>query len=220
METNNSNSHSAIVTGLFSIAAAALFIPLFITRGIGPFDFWWWMSVSLVILITTGVFFDRDFRAVIRTALRDRTAFKIGWGMAAALALYVMFAIGNMLSRHIFDFAGGNINAVYGFRGEASSLRIALLMAIVIGPGEELFWRFFLQRRLADRFGPWIGFAAATSLYAAVHIASGNLMLVLAALVCGLFWGFIAMRFRSPLINMVSHTVWDIAVFIFFPFTA
>ena len=45
-------------------------------------------------------------------------------------------------------------------------------------------------------------------------------MLVLAAMVCGIFWGLLYLRFESPLINMVSHTVWDIAVFIVFPFAA
>ena len=34
-----------------ALLAAALFVPLFIVRGIGAFDFWWWMSVNLAALL-------------------------------------------------------------------------------------------------------------------------------------------------------------------------
>ena len=43
-------------------------------------------------------------------------------------------------------------------------------------------------------------------------------MLVLAAAVCGLFWGYLYMRTGSALLVVVSHTVWDIAVFLIVPF--
>ncbi|HOT46092.1 MAG TPA: type II CAAX endopeptidase family protein [Spirochaetota bacterium] len=220
MTLNNNETRSSILTSLFALAASMFFIPLFITRGAGPLDFWWWMSASLLILIAAGAVLDGDYRDGLRADLAENPASKIGLGLAAALALYIVFAAGNFMSRHIFDFAGRNIDAVYGFRGGASSLRITVLMAIVIGPGEELFWRAFLQRRLSQHLGRWMGSAAATALYTAVHLASGNLMLVLAAMVCGIFWGLLYFRFKSPLINMVSHTVWDIAVFIVFPFSA
>ncbi len=55
-------------------------------------------------------------------------------------------------------------------------------------------------------------------LYTAVHLASGNIMLVLAAAVCGVFWGWLYLRYRSPVLNIVSHTLWDLAVFVVFPF--
>jgi membrane protease YdiL (CAAX protease family) len=44
-------------------------------------------------------------------------------------------------------------------------------------------------------------------------------MLILAALIAGLFWGFMYYRYRSLLANVVSHTVWDVAVFLVFPFS-
>jgi hypothetical protein len=64
------------------------------------------------------------------------------------------------------------------------------------------------------------GFIFATVLYTVVHIATGNMVLVLAALICGLFWGWLYMRYQSMLINVISHTVWDIGVFLLLPFTA
>ena len=62
-------------------------------------------------------------------------------------------------------------------------------MALLIGPGEEIFWRGYLQRRWQERFGAGRGFLFAAALYAAVHAGSGNVMLVLAAAVCGAVLG-------------------------------
>ena len=49
------------------------------------------------------------------------------------------------------------------------------------------------------------------------YLASGNIMLLLAAGVCGLFWGFLYLRTGSILLNVISHTVWDVAIFLIFP---
>jgi membrane protease YdiL (CAAX protease family) len=91
-------------------------------------------------------------------------------------------------------------------------------MLLIIGPGEELFWRGFLQRNMSLQFGRILGFILTTVVYAGVHVASGNIMLVLAALVCGIFWGWLYLRYQSMIINVVSHTLWDISVFMLFPF--
>lgn len=199
------------------IVAALMFTPLFVLRQVGPFDFWWWMSANLIVLITAGAATDRHFAPHILSDLREGVPWKTMAGLASALALYAVFAVGDVLSRQLFDFAAKNIDAVYGFKGGAAPARIVVLMALLIGPGEELFWRAYLQRRLSAGMGPWPGFILATALYTAVHLASGNIMLVLAALVCGLFWGYLYLRFQSPLLNALSHTVWDIAIFILFP---
>ena len=47
----------------------------------------------------------------------------------------------------------------------------------------------------------------------------GPLQRASAALVCGAVWGGLYYRFKSPLLNVVSHTAWDVAVFLLFPFT-
>jgi membrane protease YdiL (CAAX protease family) len=138
-------------------------------------------------------------------------------GLLSALLLYAVFAGGNVLSRLVFPFAETGIARVYGFKTGASVMRIALLMILVIGPGEELFWRGVLQRLWMKRFGPIPGYLAATLLYSLVHLASGNVMLVLAAGHCALFWGYLYLRYRSVLLIAVSHTVWDLMIFLIWP---
>jgi uncharacterized protein len=204
-----------IVAGL----AAAMFVPLFILRGIGAFDFWWWMSANLAVLLALTSVLDRRQLILFAQDILERPAVKIGWGIVAAAALYGVFFAGNILARRILPFAGSGISQVYGFKAGASPLRVIFLMTLVIGPGEELFWRGYLQRNFQELWGGAKGFLAATAVYALVHAGSGNPMLVLAAAVCGLFWGYLYLRTKSILLVLISHTIWDLAVFIFFPFT-
>ena len=202
-----------------TLLAAILFVPLFITRGLGPFDFWWWLSANLFILISIAAFFDPAWRSSIGRDMAGNVRFKIGMGILSALFLYLVFTAGNFLSRNIFTFASAGIQDVYAFKMGASRLRIAVLMIFIIGPGEELFWRSFLQRRLQNKSGKYLGFILATGIYTLVHLGSGNVMLVLAAGVCGLFWGYLYLRYGSVILNVVSHTLWDMTVFLWLPFS-
>jgi uncharacterized protein len=199
--------------------AAALFVPLFVVRGIGAFDFWWWMSANLAVLLALTSALDRRQLILFAQDILERPAAKIGLGALAAAALYAVFFVGNIAARRILPFAGSGIAQVYGFKTGVSPLRVIFLMALVIGPGEELFWRGYLQRNFQELWGGWQGFLAATAVYALVHAGSGNPMLVLAAAVCGLFWGYLYLRTKSILLVLISHTIWDLAVFILFPFT-
>lgn len=204
--------------GSLALAAAGFFVPLFVFRGAGPLDFFWSMSAALVLLVGAGAALDRDYLPLLGADARSDTIRKIFFGAASAFILYGIFFFGNAASRALFPFAERGIASVYGFKSGVSTIRIGLLLAVVIGPGEELFWRGFLQRRFSARLGPGQGFFAATLLYTAVHLGSGNPMLVLAAAVCGVFWGLLYRRTGSVLLCAVSHTLWDLAVFLFFPF--
>ncbi len=204
-------------TWVITLIAGVLFTPLFMTQGLGRFDFWWWMSTNLAILLVLVTIFDRHWWSEIRIDIKHRTLLKVGFGVLSALFLYMVFYAGNIVSRQIFSFAQSGIENVYAFKSGVSPFRIAVLMVLLIGPGEELFWRGFLQRRLQMEQGRWCGFIIATSIYTLVHLASGNAMLILAAGLCGLFWGFLYVQKGSILLNIVSHTVWDVAIFLLFP---
>ncbi len=192
---------------------------MFIFKQAGQFDFWYWMSTNLVVLLSLVFILDRSNGQEIRRDLHDNALKKVIIGIAAALVLFLVFYVGNILIRMVLEMAGEGIQNVYSFKQHASPIRIGILMIIIIGPGEELFWRGYLQRRLGLKFGKMKGFILATLLYTIVHIATGNMVLVLAALICGLFWGWLYMRYKSMLINVISHTVWDIGVFLIVPFS-
>jgi membrane protease YdiL (CAAX protease family) len=199
------------------ILAVILLGPLLAWQRLGQLDFWWGMSLSVAVLITLSCLADKSQRLALLQDLKVGLAKKISLGFLSALVLYGVFWAGNAVSRAVLPFAAKEIGAVYGFKQDADIIRIGLLILLVIGPGEELFWRGFLQRRWQKSLGRPSGWLLAAGLYAAVHAGSGNLILVLSALVCGLYWGAIYTRFQSAILVAVSHTVWDILIFIIFP---
>lgn len=198
--------------------AAVLFIALFRLQRLGPLDFWAWLTANIVLLTALSFVADKGYVARLRQDLGSGLARKLAIGIGSAAILYAVFAVGHILSGVVLPFAAAGVAKVYALRAGAPGWRVALLIVLVIGPGEELFWRGFFQERAAATTCPSYGLALAATLYTAVHLASGNLMLVIAAAVCGVFWGWLYMRFRSPIINIVSHTIWDLAVFLVFPF--
>ncbi len=212
------NRRSGQMLFLFTILAVFMFVPLFLYQSFGPLDFWWWMSFNLIILIGLTYTLDKTYKPYLIEDLGKNVMKKAARGLFSAAILYLVFFIGNFLSRWMFEFAGEGIEGVYGFKGQATGFRIAALMILIIGPGEELFWRGYLQRNMQGKFGKWAGFILATIVYTGVHVFTGNIMLILAALFAGLFWGWMFMRYRSMVMNIVSHTIWDVVVFLVFPF--
>lgn len=193
------------------------FIPLFTFRGLGSFDFWWWMSANLIILVTFGISTDKSLQVELKKDIQSKKTRKILLGLLSAAVLYGVFYAGNSIVRWLFDFAGENISNVYGFKGDAGSLRIGLLMLFIIGPGEELLWRGYFQGAFAASYGKYTGFVMSVILYTIIHLATGNTILILAALTGGIFWGWMYMRYKSMLINIVSHIAWDILIFLLLP---
>lgn len=206
------------LVGAAGALAAGLFIPLFRLRRLGPVDFWSWLAADIVILVVLGFVLDKGYKARLAEDARTDLPMKVLVGIASAAALYAVFAVGRAAALLIFPFAKAGIGNVYALRAGTPIIRVALLLGLVIGPGEELFWRSFFQERVAGTTRPAVAFVLTVLLYTAVHLASGNMMLVIAAAVCGLFWGWLYFAFRSPLMNIISHTVWDLLVFVFLPF--
>jgi uncharacterized protein len=206
------------VTAIITLLAVTLFSVMFVFRQIGWFDFWYWMSSNLIIILFIAFAADKENLHLLKSDVQRSPGKKVLLGVGFAILLYVVFYFGNIALRFVLEAAGDGIEQVYAFKQEAPGWRIALLMLLVIGPGEELFWRGFLQRRLQVHVGINAGFYTATALYTAVHLFTGNPILVLAALTCGLLWGWLYKKYGSMIINIISHTVWDIMVFIILPF--
>jgi membrane protease YdiL (CAAX protease family) len=206
-----------LVVGV-AVLAVAIFVPLFVTHGVGAFDFWWWMTANNLLVLAVVAWRDPGYLATLRQDLRTDLWKKVGIGLGSAVLLYFVFFVGNIVAHAIIPGAGAGVNAIYGFKEGASVVRIAVLMGTVFGPGEELFWRGFLQRGAARYLGAWKGYAVSTAVYSLVHVGSGNFMLVLAAAVCGLFWGLLYVWKRSMVVNVLSHTSWDLTVFLILPY--
>ena len=138
-------------------------------------------------------------------------------GLASALLLYGIFGLGRYISLALLPFASEQIGSIYTIERQAERLIIALVLLFITSPAEEIFWRGFLQRWSVKRFGSAKGLLLASFCYAAVHMTSGNFMLMGAALTAGLFWGWMYLRTGSLYACMLSHAVWTVGIFLLFP---
>ena len=179
-------SFSGRTAAFLPILAAILFGPLLAWRRLGPLDFWWGMSLSVAVLVTLGCLADRSQRLSLLQDWRAGLAKKIGLAVLSSLVLYGLFWTGNVLSRAALPSAGRGSQAGYWLKQNDSVVRVVLLIVLVIGPGEELFWRGFVQRRWQQKLGRPSGWLLASLFYAAVHAGRGNSMLILYALACRL----------------------------------
>lgn len=192
--------------------AAILWAVMFSPLTAPHLNFWAVMACSALILITLSVSMTPDFKKQWTLSLKE-----IFLGIASAVVLWGIFWTGDKLSSLLFSFARPEVNLIYDMKSGHNTWGIGILLLTIIGPAEEIFWRGFVQRRFASKYGPIIAFFVTTLIYALVHLWSFNFMLIAAAAVCGGFWGFMYAWRKNLTAVVVSHALWDVAVFIMFP---
>ncbi len=214
MNTTASNSikvrdNAKLVLSL--LVAAVLWFVMFSPWTAPHVNFWLCMTASAIILAGVACAFGKT---IFCYQLSD---FLLGFVIAALL--WGVFFVGDKVSQLLFPFARTQVNLIYNIKGNLSPTLLALLLLLVIGPAEEVFWRGYVQRTLSKYRSPFVAFLLTTACYTLVHLPSGNFMLIMAALVCGIFWGglYWLMPNRLPTI-IISHAIWDAAAFVWLPF--
>lgn len=195
------------------------------SEGSGKNGFWIQMTMSVLFLAFLAFVLHkglrRDVAAWFRHCAVAECAKQLLLGVLVAAALWGVFWVGDRLSSLMFDFARPQVELVYGLKNDPGMVpwAIPLLLILLIGPAEELFWRGFVQRSFGELWGNrFRAFMVTAVIYALIHLCSLNFMLVMAAFVAGLVWGFLYWLKPSWLPALViSHALWDAAVFVWFP---
>ena len=195
------------------IAAFLLWALMFSPLTAPHLNFWALMTLSALILSSLAFLSAGNWKQRLRFKLSD-----VAWGLAIAGGLWCIFWAGEAVSAQLFDFAKPEVQAIYSIREKLSPLALSMLLMCLIGPAEEIFWRGYIQEQLSLRWGANTGLILTCALYTAVHLSSCNYMLVMASCVAGSAWGICYRLFprRFPAI-ILSHALWDAAVFIWFP---
>jgi len=184
----------------------------FVTFYLSWTSFWIKITVSAATLAILSLWIQPHRRDQFRF---NKTA--ILRGLVSAGLLYAIFWFGKTISGALMPFAATQIGGIYQKGIGTHTGIIAALLFFVTGPCEEIYWRGFLQKNLAARFGSWQGWLLATVIYAGVHIWSFNLMLIGAAGVAGAFWGAMYWRYNNLAPVIISHSIWSTVIFAVFP---
>jgi membrane protease YdiL (CAAX protease family) len=202
-------SDRSLVAAMIGLAAA---VPAFAATFNGPrTSFWSRMTFTGLGLGAIAIGGGREVR---ETRIRWRD---IPLGLASAGVLYITFTIGDRFARKMVPSGDREIREIYALRTVRPRPEIALRLATIIGPAEELFWRGLVQGALQRRFGVWRAMVLTNSGYTGIHLAARNFTLLGAAGVAGLHWGVLrALRFPMGAL-IVSHIAWDIWIFLIQP---
>ena len=193
--------------------AAVLWFVMFSPWTAPHVNFWVMMTFSGLTLTAYSTWASPGWWKDIRLDLNN-----ILLGVALAAVLWGVFWIGDKLSSLMFDFARPQVDMIYGMKEGENPCVLTILMLLIIGPAEEIFWRGYLQKSFSKKWNPNVGFVVTTLMYSLVHVSKFNFMLIMAAAVAGFVWG-LAYRFYPEKFGaiLLSHALWDCAVFIWFP---
>ncbi len=150
--------------------------------------------------------------------------FKLKGGDFAIGALSALvLLLGSWLARQAITPAGSEQQAwlayVYLMVGDPQALQHSILLTVallLVAGCEEIVWRAFVLDQLMQRFGDRRAVPLSAVLYAVALLPTAvtlrgpaglNPLLPLAALGCGLVWGFMARLFGRLPPLMVSHMV-------------
>ena len=202
------------------IVAALLWFIMFSPWTAPRVSFWACMTASAVVLTCFALAFGGR-KSLGLEGIGGSSAFikTLLTGIIIAAILWGVFYVGDKLSQLILPFARPQVDNIYSIKGSLSPTLLGLLLLIVIGPAEEIFWRGYVQRTLSAFRNPLFAFIVTTACYTCVHLPSGNFMLIMAALVCGIVWGglyYLKPNWLKAII--ISHALWDAAAFVWLPF--
>ncbi|MBO7138601.1 MAG: CPBP family intramembrane metalloprotease [Bacteroidaceae bacterium] len=201
------------------LVAAALWFIMFSPWTAPHVNFWACMTASAIVLTCFAFAFGGKESIGTVSNLSGAPTAAVIFGIIIAVALWGVFWLGDKVSQILFEFARPQVEDIYNIKGTLSPTLLALLLLLVIGPAEEIFWRGYVQRTLSKFRSPLFAFIITMMCYTFVHLPSGNFMLIMAALVCGIFWGGLYYLMPNRLTSIIiSHALWDAAAFVWFPF--
>ena len=139
------------------------------------------------------------------------------YGMIGGVALFGIVLLGNFLI-NVLNLNGleRDIAQILKKLGPEMTWHYLVLFVFII-PGEELFWRGFVQKKLMLYFKPAITICLSAILYALPMLYAANTALLLAGLAGGLIWGALFQWKRSLSLVIISHLVFDILMIGVFP---
>jgi membrane protease YdiL (CAAX protease family) len=128
-----------------------------------------------------------------------------GWGYpVVVLGTLFPFAVGVGLAVLLTRIMAPNPLVGQLYRQMTWAVAVPFILFIAIAPGvtEELFFRGYMQRRLLERWPPWLAIAVCSLLFAILHVDPHHIVF---AFPLGLWLGLVAWRTGAVWPSMLCH---------------
>lgn len=205
-----------------------------------PLVLLWICAPTLIIAIIGAVRAHKDGDLYRRSTFDEKGGSGSGWLNVRSgdftrgfFAAALLFAGAWVFNRFVATPASGRdswLARLYLQLGDPTALRAhvpyVIAAIIIMAVADELVWRGLVTSLLEERVGSRRAWVWAAVLYALAHaptvwalrdpVAGLNPVLPLAALACGLVWGFMARRFERLLPSIFAHVLFDWTVLMMF----
>lgn len=185
------------------------------------------MAVPTVVLAVAGAV--RAFRDGV---VKDWFAVRGGDFTRGFASAALLFGVAYAFSKYVTPPTAPQsvwLARLYDQLGDPAELRknisSVVIAIVVMAAAEEVVWRGFVTSLLEEQVGSRRAWVYAAVLYAIAHVPTAwqlkgtsgpNPVVILAALGCGLVWGFMARRFGRLLPGFFSHVLFDWTVIMMF----
>ncbi|MBC2255735.1 CPBP family intramembrane metalloprotease [Listeria ivanovii] len=162
-----------------------------------PRVFWYLYGAGMLFLLSFVIFNDD---------LKKEYSFSKGIlpGVFSGIVLYIVFYIGAFILKIMPGGLENSVAAAFN-KYATDSWVIWLLLVVAIIPGEEIFWRGFVLKRLNNYFNPWFSNIFAALLCMVMMFPSGNFAAIIGIFVASLVWNVMYTYRSSLLMVYVSH---------------
>ncbi|MFX3674293.1 MAG: lysostaphin resistance A-like protein [Paenisporosarcina sp.] len=172
----------------------------------------WYMYTFTTLIFMAIAFVHTKMKDDVQTW--EYIVFGIGYGtltygmIAAGFRLFSLFT--DQISLSVEDFLRDfGPHAIWQY----------LLLLFIVAPGEELFWRGFIQQKLKAYMSPFLAVISASLLFGLSLSFSGFWLGVLAACFSGIIWGLLYEWKRSMPLVIIAHITMTILLFLILPLT-
>jgi membrane protease YdiL (CAAX protease family) len=171
--------------------------------------FWYIFTASMLFLISYSI---------LNEEIDDNLSFFkfLVYGIISGALLFAIFWLGSLLIDLLHLPFDKQISRLYHRLSPSALWHYALLILVII-PGEEIFWRGFIQKRLQKVINVTPSILIASLMYASAHFYSGSFILPFTAFVSGIFWGYLYAWKKSLPFAIVSHLTFDLFLFVIYP---
>ncbi|MER2169663.1 MAG: type II CAAX endopeptidase family protein [Psychrobacillus psychrodurans] len=171
--------------------------------------FWYFYSFTTLFLTSSSFYFSK---------MQDqlKTFNYLFWGIVYGIGTYLLCFLGFQLLELMPLNADKKLFSFFGTFAPTAVWHYILLFFIIV-PGEELFWRGFIQNTLKNWLSPLLAILASSILYGASFIVSGFYIGVFMAIVVGIVFGWIYEKKKSMPLNIVAHIVFLLLLFLVLP---
>lgn len=172
--------------------------------------FWYMYTFALLILMSA---------AIVYSDILDemRTWKSFAYGISAAVAMYAVLFSGYYLLQSLGVGSASSTAEFLSIFTPDSVWHLLLLMFIVV-PGEELFWRGFVQQQLKQYVPVSIAIPIASVLFGLTLWLADFWPGIFAGTAVGLVLGYLYEKKRSMPLLIIAHLTLMVLIFIIFPF--